>query len=737
MKSRVLLVIAAAIVLAGATALAAGDPGRLAAKEDSVLKAGSPPPLLRAELKLQIFEGIRDAAAPSTKVVTSSFLKFINYFSVPSEEAVEQQVRQIYNLKDARLVSEANLSLGTGKTPDKAFHIFRLDGRAYLILVTAGKLAEPNQFHLEVYEQGEKDFQANLLDMEFNIQPAKTVVLGFEDTSEKPYFMAFSSLPVAARAAGGGEMAPPKLLKSVDPIYPEQARKAGVEGAVILEATTDVYGRVASIKVLRSIPILDQAAVDALKQWVYEPAVINGQPKQVTFTVTVRFRLDSKDKTGELVGGVVGGVLGGVPKGVEGGVKGGVEGAVKGGVEGGVEGGVKGGVESGVKGGAEGQVAEGPDKDAVRAINEIKPPKLVKSVDPVYPEKARQAQVEGVVILEAHADEKGNVVSVRILRSIPVLDQAAVDAVKQWKYEPLILEGKARKAIFTVTVRFMLKSGDKEKDLEKFAQGAVKAEGEIAPPRLVKAVDPVYPEEARQARVQGVVILSVKTDADGHVVDAIVLRSIPQLNKAAIDAVKQWVYEPLIIDGVAKSVVFTVTVRFQLNGKDEPGKTASVLGLVNKPGHYELASGNETLLQMISLAGGISDQSADQAVINREKDGVYIHLFIKLKDVIGGRSKNVAVLPGDVINISAGGDKKDAVPVRPGDSLGIAVKELPDLDQTVRVSDTGLIELKVLGKMDVGGETTGGLEQRIASLLVSKYLKAARVTVTVVQKGRN
>jgi TonB family protein len=723
MKDRNAFILAAAMVLAGTVSLWSQVPYQSAFKERAV------PPSPRADLKLQIFEGIRDAAAPPTKVVTSSFLKFMNYISVPSEEAVEQQVRRIFNLKDARMLSEANLTLGTGKNPDKAFHIFRLDGRAYLILVTAGKLADPNQFHLEVYEQGEKDFQANLLDMEFNILPAKSVVLGFEDTAGKPYFMAFSSLPLGAKAAGGGEMAPPKLVKYVDPVYPEAARKARVEGVVILDATTDIYGRVAAVKILRSIPLLDQAAVDALRQWVYEPAVVDGQPRQVTFTVTVRFTLDDKNKgggvEGGVVGGVVGGVLGGVPKGVEGGVKGGVEG------------GVKGGVEGGVKGGVEGQVAEGPDKDAVRAINEIKPPKLIKSVDPVYPEKARQAQVEGVVILEAHTDEKGNVASVRILRSIPVLDQAAVDAVKQWKYEPLILEGKARKAIFTVTVRFMLKSGDKEKDLEKFAQGAVKAEGEIAPPKLVRSVDPVYPEEARQARVQGVVILSVKTDAEGHVVDAMVLRSIPQLNKAAIDAAKQWVYEPLMLNGKATPVVFTVTVRFQLNGKDEPGKTASVLGLVNKPGHYELASGNETLLQMISLAGGISDQSADQAVINREKDGVYIHLFIKLKDVIGGRSKNVAVLPGDVINISAGGDKKDAVPVRPGDSLGIAVKELPDLDQTVRVSDTGLIELKVLGKMDVGGETTGGLEQRIASLLVSKYLKAARVTVTVVQKGRN
>jgi protein TonB len=64
-----------------------------------------------------------------------------------------------------------------------------------------------------------------------------------------------------------------------------------VGGVVIFEATTDVYGRVIGVKVLRSIPLLDQAAVDAVRQWVYEPMVINGRPRPVVFTVTVTFQL--------------------------------------------------------------------------------------------------------------------------------------------------------------------------------------------------------------------------------------------------------------------------------------------------------------------------------------------------------------------------------------------------------------------------------------------------------------
>jgi len=88
-----------------------------------------------------------------------------------------------------------------------------------------------------------------------------------------------------------GEIRPPKLVKRIPPVYPEIARQARVEGIVILEAQTDIYGRVQNIKVLRSIPLLDQAAIDAVRQWVYEPMVINGRPRGVIFSVTVTFTL--------------------------------------------------------------------------------------------------------------------------------------------------------------------------------------------------------------------------------------------------------------------------------------------------------------------------------------------------------------------------------------------------------------------------------------------------------------
>ncbi|MCJ7580081.1 MAG: energy transducer TonB, partial [Candidatus Aminicenantes bacterium] len=82
-----------------------------------------------------------------------------------------------------------------------------------------------------------------------------------------------------------------RLIKRTEPIYPEEAKEAGIEGTVIVEATTGIYGRVQNVKILRSVPPLDQAAIDSVYQWVYEPFVLDGKPRGVIFTVTVIFKI--------------------------------------------------------------------------------------------------------------------------------------------------------------------------------------------------------------------------------------------------------------------------------------------------------------------------------------------------------------------------------------------------------------------------------------------------------------
>ena len=99
---------------------------------------------------------------------------------------------------------------------------------------------------------------------------------------------------------------------------------------------------------------------------------------------------------------------------------------------------------------------------------------------------------------------------------------------------------------------------------EKAKAAAVRVGGKIKPPTKIKDVKPVYPAMAKSARVAGVVIIEATIGADGKVIDAKVLRSVPMLDQAALDAVRQWEYTPTLLNGVPVPVVMTVTINFKL-----------------------------------------------------------------------------------------------------------------------------------------------------------------------------
>ena len=79
--------------------------------------------------------------------------------------------------------------------------------------------------------------------------------------------------------------------KDASPVYPQIAVISRVQGVVIIEATIGVDGTVQEARVLRSIPLLDSAALDAVKQWEFTPTLLNGEPVPVIMTVTVQFTL--------------------------------------------------------------------------------------------------------------------------------------------------------------------------------------------------------------------------------------------------------------------------------------------------------------------------------------------------------------------------------------------------------------------------------------------------------------
>ncbi len=125
----------------------------------------------------------------------------------------------------------------------------------------------------------------------------------------------------------------------------------------------------------------------------------------------------------------------------------GIEGGAAGGVEGGVEGGVVGGIIGGLP-------AAPPPVTPVRVGGQVKEPTKVKHVVPDYPDMALQARVKGTVIVEALIGPDGRVNDVTVLQGIPLLQEAAVKAVRQWVYTPTLLNGIPVPVIMTITLRF-------------------------------------------------------------------------------------------------------------------------------------------------------------------------------------------------------------------------------------------------------------------------------------------
>lgn len=136
-------------------------------------------------------------------------------------------------------------------------------------------------------------------------------------------------------------------------------------------------------------------------------------------------------------------------------------GGVKGGVPGGVPGGQMGGVIGCVLGGALSTAAKpvvpALGKSApMRVGGRLKPPRAIVQPPPEYPPLARQARIEGQVQIDAVLDEQGNVIEMKVVSGPLLLYQAALGALKQWKYQPTYLNDQPIAVQMLVTVTFVL-----------------------------------------------------------------------------------------------------------------------------------------------------------------------------------------------------------------------------------------------------------------------------------------
>ena len=367
------------------------------------------------KIRMRLYEGFRGESNHSAKVISSYYLKQLSQEEVFSESAVVKEgetLKRVFNLTGVKLMTQAGMKLkkGRSKTPSQ---VIVLNGRKLLVQLS-GIPGQENRFRVEVFEDAPKP--RSLLKSKIILPEKKSTVLGFEDSGGHIYFASFHRSrdipseplpplpPHPADKPGKAQpknVKKPKLIRKADPKYPLVALKAKVEGSVVISATTSPDGDVVEAEVLSGHPLLRHAAIKAIKQWKYEPYYVEGTKKPVTFTVVLRFRLPEEKKPKPQDGGPV-------------------------------------------------------------AISAQHRPKLLKRVEPKYPEKLVEAGIQGKVVIEATTDTNGNVVEAIAIDGHPLLNQLALQATKQWKYAPYVIDGVKKAVKFTVIVKFTLKERGKK-----------------------------------------------------------------------------------------------------------------------------------------------------------------------------------------------------------------------------------------------------------------------------------
>ncbi|NIM13435.1 MAG: TonB family protein [Candidatus Aminicenantes bacterium] len=242
---------------------------------------------------LRLYEGSRGNEMQKSSVVSSYYLKPLFVSSLVSEMDIRQEqkeLKRIFNLSDIKLMTKTQWGWKYGKS-EKRFRMVVLNGHEFLVQLTMK--GKKNGFKVEVVDKGEKAPRP-LLETELELPQKKSTVFGFEDSLRKPYFICLQReenqsiidkepIPVSPDK--------PRLMKRAKPLYPKYALARKIQGEVILDAATDIEGNVAELYVVDGVKELTVAAIEAVKQWKYEPYIKDGKAVPIRFTVIIHFDL--------------------------------------------------------------------------------------------------------------------------------------------------------------------------------------------------------------------------------------------------------------------------------------------------------------------------------------------------------------------------------------------------------------------------------------------------------------
>lgn len=189
----------------------------------------------------------------------------------------------------------------------------------------------------------------------------------------------------------------------------------------------------------------------------------------------------------------------------------------------------------------------------------------IHTFKPIVPPDA-ETLTPATVALRATINQAGGVENVEAVSGHPMLVRLASEAVKQWKYRRYEVNGIPRAVETTIHVEFTNESDPKTETPVPRAESPVLVTPDDVPAQLVYRAAPIYPPLARQARIQGTVMVRITISQLGEVRDVQLITGHPMLAPAAVDAIKKWRYLPYEVDGRTVEVETDVQVIFTLAG---------------------------------------------------------------------------------------------------------------------------------------------------------------------------
>jgi TonB family protein len=198
---------------------------------------------------------------------------------------------------------------------------------------------------------------------------------------------------------------------------------------------------------------------------------------------------------------------------------------------------------------------------------------LISQVRPVYPLDAKAARIQGVVTLRAVVSKQGDVKSLVVVSGPPELTTSALDAVKQWKYKPYLLNGQPTEVETTINVNYSLGESasamppPQETAAEAAPPATTMSDG-ATPPKLIYSVEPEYTPEAKAAKKMGTVLVNLIVDAQGEPENVHVVRGLGKdgngLDAKAVEAVRRYRFKPAMRDDQPVATSINVEVNFRI-----------------------------------------------------------------------------------------------------------------------------------------------------------------------------